>query len=305
MAWSEREQRRIELAASCRATDGIPKVGGAGEVRNGVQTMHNGVHVVEGSAGGAWSTEVIRRLRGHCEPQQEVVFHELLERLAATGVDAPVSLELGASWGWYSLWLLQRFPSARTHLVDADPARLELARRNFALNKREGTFLQATVGGEGDTLPALLDRLGLDHVDVLRCDVAGAEHDVLAGGAAVLRAGRVRFAVVSTHHHSIGGDPLLHQRTLELLRSLGAHVVAEHTVGESFAGDGLIAVSFESRDRDVSMDVPRARVGDSVYGDPLRDLARAEAELAALRAENERLAAEVASRPTGRRWGRR
>jgi hypothetical protein len=92
----------------------------------------------------------------------------------------------------------------------------------------------------------------------------------------------VRFAVVSTHHHVISGDPLTHQRCLDLLRDAGGHVIVEHTVAESYSGDGLIVVSFDDRDRDLQVVTSRCRVGDSWFGDPLRDLEGAYRELGRL-----------------------
>ena len=108
---------------------------------------------------------------------------------------------------------------------------------------------------------------------MLLVDVQGAETALIEGGLDLLRSGVVRFALVSTHHHSISGDPLTHQRCVDLLVGAGGHVIAEHTVAESFSGDGLVAVSFDERDRDLRVELSRARVGASLFGDPLLDLA--------------------------------
>lgn len=287
----ETELARIALTVACRDTDAIPKVEDAGEVRDGVQVMHNGVRVVEGGYYGEWMAEVIRRLRGHHEPQEEVAFHAVLERLATTCGPAPAMLELGAFWAYYSLWFLHRVPGGRAFLVEPDPAYLEIGRRNIELNGFDATFLQAAVGrdrrpprpfeceSDGVTrdvsiegLRSLLDRFHLEHLDLLFADVQGAEWPLLDGARDLLRDGRVRFVVASTHHHVISGDPLTHYRCLEVLRELGAHVIVEHTVAESYSGDGLIVASFDERDRDLKVCVSRCRAGDSWFGDPLRDL---------------------------------
>ena len=301
MVLGEGELARIGLTVACRDTDGLPKVAGAGDVTDGVQLMHNGVKVVEGGYYGEWMTEVIRRLRGHHEPQEEVAFHAVVERLAATAGPAPVMLELGAFWAYYSLWFKQRIPEGRAYLVEPDPAYLDVGRRNFALNGFEGTFHQAAVGrdaapsqpfeceSDGQTRPvpveglrSLLRRFHLDHVDLLFSDIQGFEWPLLDGARDDLAAGAVRFLVVSTHHHVISGDPLTHQRCLDLLRELGAHVLLEHTVAESYSGDGLIVVSFDDRDRDLAVVTSRCRVGDSWFGDPLKDLEAAYRELGRL-----------------------
>ena len=301
MTLGDGERARIALTTACRDTDGIAKVPDAGAVRDGVQLMHNGVRIIEGGYYGEWMTEVIRRLRGHHEPQEEVAFHAILERLAATAGAHPVMLELGSFWAYYSLWFLQRIPGGRSFLVEPDPAYLEIGRRNFELNGVEGTFHAAAVGADragpvpfecesdGVTRPvsieglrSLLDRFHLDRVDLLFSDVQGAEWPLLQGGRDLLAAGRVRFLVVSTHHHVISGDPLTHQRCLELLQELGAHVIVEHTVAESYSGDGLIVVSFDEQDRDLHVVTSRCRVGSSWFGDPLRDLESAYRELGRL-----------------------
>jgi FkbM family methyltransferase len=301
MSLGEGELARIALTVSCRDTDAIPKVPGAGAVTDGVQLMHNGVRVVEGGYYGEWMTEVIRVLRGHHEPQEEVAFHAVLERLAATCGESPVMVELGAFWAYYSLWFKHRLPHGRAFLVEPDPAYLDVGRRNFELNGLEGTFHQAAVGrgraaaapfecesdGQARAVPiegltSLLDRFGLGHVDLLFSDVQGYEWPLLDGGRDDLAAGRVRFLVMSTHHHVISGDPLTHQRCLQLLGELGAHVVLEHTVAESYSGDGLIVASFDERDRDLEVVTSRCRVGRSWFGDPLVDLEAAWRQLGKL-----------------------
>ena len=320
------EHERIKLTTSCRDTDRIPKVADAGEVRTTpegrVQVMHNGVLVVEGGYYGDWMTEIIRTLRGHHEPQEEIVFHEIVERLAADE-GAPTVVELGAFWSDYTLWSMQRLPAARAIVVEPDPNNLEVGRTNLRLNGREAEVLQAAVGavaqppqpfmcesdGQVRSVPtvdlrSLLERYHLERIDLLLADVQGAE-TVLLEGAGHLLADHVRFVVVSTHHHAISGDPLTHQRCRDLLVGLGAHIVAEHTVAESFSGDGLIAASFDGRDEDLHVTVSHARPCHSLFGDPLVDLAQerqesraalsaSEAEAESLRNEVSRIAEEVA-----------
>ena len=50
-------------------------------------------------------------------------------------------------------------------------------------------------------------------------------------------------------------------------------------MAESYSGDGLIVASFDPRDRDLEIPVSRARVGSTLFGDPLEDLAQALEEL--------------------------
>lgn len=289
--------RRVRLTVAVDDCDALPKVPDAGEVvqRDGrqVQVMHNGVVVEAGGYFGDWMAEIVRCLRGHHEPQEELVFARVLEHLRATGLTAPRVVELGAFWAYYSLWALQEFPDAQVVLLEPDPANLELGKRNLALNGRTATVVHGVMGREpGATqefgnldgsvtqvrqydLEGLLQETGLDRVDLLLCDVQGGEQFLFTQAGALLRSGRVRFAVVSTHHHSISGDALTHQRLLRELVQLGAHVVVEHTVGESCSGDGLIVVSFDPADADLVVHTSRVRQGDSLFGPPEEELAAA------------------------------
>jgi FkbM family methyltransferase len=290
--------RRVALTVAVRDTDSIPKVPDAGQVqeRDGtrVQVMHNGVVVEEGCYHGAMVTEIISALRGHHEPQEETVFHALVQRLKADDIERPAMAELGAFWAYYSLWFNRELPGAVNVMVEPDPYNIEVGRRNFALNGMDGTFVHGAVGFdhggsvwlpcESDwkvrqiptvTLDGLLADQGLERFDLVLCDAQGAELQVLEAARGALTTGRVRFLVVSTHHHTICGDPLMHQRCLELLQGLGAHIIAEHSVAESCSGDGLIAASLDPRDAGFTVDVSHVRAKDSVFGELEYDLATA------------------------------
>jgi FkbM family methyltransferase len=273
--------------------------------------MHNGVLVEAGCYYGDWMTEVIRRLDGHHEPQEEAAFHLVVERIRASGPPDPVMLELGSFWAYYSLWMARSVPRARLVLVEPDLTYLEVGRRNMALNGATGRFINAAIGTpdgastdfrcESDgrrrpvplaTVDGIMDRERLDHVDLLLCDTQGAELTMLEGAVRALAERRIRFMVISTHHHTISGDPRTHMRCLDLVSAAGVHVIAEHTVSESFSGDGLIVASLDRRDFDLSLDLSLARARDSLFGEVEPDLARALADRDALASERDALAAQ-------------
>jgi FkbM family methyltransferase len=294
MSFSDEELRRIALAERVRATDMLPKVSGAGSVisRDGVdvQVMHNGVLIEKDCYYGAWMTELITRLRGHHEPQEEIAFSALVDILSRDSA-SPTMVELGSYWGYYSLWMRKTLPGASLILVEPDVRNLEIGRRNFELNDAEGTFIEAAIGpthgrvirmmSESDgrrrpvrtiTLDGLVTTQGLDRVDLLLCDVQGAEVDMLRGAVHTIREGRLRFVVISTHW--LQGRPLIHQTCLTLIAAEGGHVIADHSITESCSGDGLIVASFAPQDAGLVLDIPLVRARESLLGELEWQLAR-------------------------------
>jgi FkbM family methyltransferase len=285
--------RRADMTVSCRDCELIPKVQDAGKVISldgrPVQIMHNGVRVVAGGYYGDWMTGIIERLQGHHEPQEEAVFHEILKHLAP---DATM-LELGGFWSYYSLWFKSEHgDQRRAYVVEPDPAHIAVGRANAALNDTEITFVQGCVGAEpirAVTFPtesagniripqisiaSFLREHRISKLDVLHCDTQGAETEIIRSCETLFRDHAIRFGIFSTHSHHISGDPLTHQRCLEMLRDFGGTILAEHDVHESFSGDGLIAAYF-GREPIAWNEPPisRNRYSTSLFRNPLYDLA--------------------------------
>lgn len=253
-------QARIAITLACRDCDSIPKVPDAGRIfrcdGEPVQIMHDGTLVLAGGYYGDWMARIIAGLDGHHEPQEETLFHGLL----AHARPATLVVELGAYWAYYTNWYLGAVPGSRAVCVEPEAANLEVGRRNLLLNGREARLVQASVGGSfrpaGDDLPvecldmpAVLDRIDGEPIEMLHMDVQGAETAFLASMRQTDAARLVRFLVVSTHHRAISGSPTTHQDCLAGLRDQGAFILDEHSVEESFSGDGLIVASFDPRDR--------------------------------------------------------
>ena len=283
---------RVAMTVSCTDADHLPRVADAGAVidhpSGRVQVMHNGVLVEEGCYYGVLSGEIIRCLRGIHEPQEEVVFAAIMDRLARTPPSdrRPTMIELGSFWAYYSLWFLNDFPEGRSICLEPDAHHLEVGKRNFAINERNGTFINAAIGLGGGSvrgfvtetnpepvdlpshdLDSLLAECGLEHVDVLLSDIQGGEVPLLMRASERLRRGAVRFLIVSTHDLSITGSATTHQQVLDILLWSGAHIIAEHTISESFSGDGLIVASFDPRDRDMQVSITRNRSRESLFGE--------------------------------------
>jgi FkbM family methyltransferase len=299
---------RVLLTTSCRDAYALPchpDAGVCGRDEHGsYQVMHNGLRVVRGGYHGDWMEEIIRRLRGVHEPQEEVVFHHALGRMPP----GATMIELGGFWAWYSLWFRSAVADARNFVVEPDPANIGVGRANFARNGWSADFTQASVGATSEAsvpfvcesdgatrgipqigLDAFLAERGIERVDLLHADIQGAETAMLEGARKSMAEGRIRLIFVSTHHHSISGDPLTHQRTLAVLREAGARILVEHSVAESFSGDGLVVASFDSQDAGLaSIPISRARASDGIFPEVEYDLAEAWAQLRKVRERKRR-----------------
>ena len=127
--------------------DRVPKVAGAGEVFDldgrPMQRMHNGLLVDEGCYWGPWLTAIIRSLRGHLEPQEELAFHQVIQRLAASE-HATTMFGRGSFWAYHSLWFVATVPHGRVIALEPDPVCVDVGRRNFALKGRrdQASFVQ-------------------------------------------------------------------------------------------------------------------------------------------------------------------
>jgi FkbM family methyltransferase len=281
------------MATLCHDCDPLPRVAHAGEVLTDpdgerVQIMHNGLRVVADGYCGPWMTRLIGLCNGHHEPQEERVFHEIVSRLPE---DASM-IELGGWWAFYTLWFLQHHPARRGLVVEPDPRHHAVGEADARLNGLAPVFISgfagataaapmpfATESGERVVIPRvavpqLMEDHGIDRLDLLHCDAQGAELEVLTGCAGLFRSRRIRFVLVSTHHWLISGDPLTHQRCLELIGGCGGRIVAEHDVHESFSGDGLIAAHFGDEKLDwAPVPISRNRYSTSLFRNPLYDLA--------------------------------
>jgi FkbM family methyltransferase len=263
------ELQRTLMTVSCRDSDVIPKVANAGAMvlrgEERLQLMHNGLEVVYGGYYGDWMAQVIRGLNGHHEPQEELVFHTLLRYIR----HRTQIVELGCFWAYYSLWYLKTIPDSTALGIEPDATHLGIGMHNAALNgmSERMRFMNAWVGGrslaahaaptetsaEAHPLPmvnapAVLDHAGPAGIELLHLDIQGAELELLRSIDAGL-ARRLRFVMVSTHHSSISGSSTIHGDCVETLRALGATILVEHDVVESFSGDGLILASMLPEDR--------------------------------------------------------
>lgn len=242
----EKAYARIILTMSCDDADDIPKHPDAGKVfdKNEIvpyQVMHNGIKVVKDGYCAAWMTDLIYALKGHHEPQEEKVFYEILKYIPQKAV----MLELGSYWGYYSLWFAKEIQEPTNYLIEPDPERLDLGRRNFALNKCTASFVHGYVGKCGTDagnfqgarkilIDEFLEEQGIDHVNILHSDIQGSEYEMLESAINSILLDKIDYFVISTHSGNIHSD------CINFLKFHHYKIIAEHSPSESYSVDGLV-----------------------------------------------------------------
>lgn len=246
---------RVKETISCRDTDYIPKVDNAGgifqENHYTYQLMHNGVKIAQDCYVGGWMTEIIKKLKGHHEPQEEKVFYEILKYIPN---DASM-MELGSYWSYYSLWFAKKVKNAKNYMVEPMKNNMEIGYKNFELNNCKGEFLNAYLGSEykqdslfedwdGNkySLPMVsIDYLinkkySIPYLNILHSDIQGGELEMLKGCKESISQNKIGFLIISTH-----GDDI-HKECLNLIQSdYKFKIIVEHKPSESYSVDGLVA----------------------------------------------------------------
>lgn len=231
---------RINLTLSCPDNSRIPRVPNAGRVRDGVLTMHNGLLIHRGSYYGETVSVLLELNGGVHEPQEESIFQEVLKFIPP----GATMMELGAYWGFYSMWFARSVPSARCLLVEPQSRNLDLGKSNFALNNLQADFLQGWSGSkpddEDDPFPVygvdeLMERQGIETLNMLHADIQGAEVEMLRTATKAIARGAIDYAFISTHSDQ------LHEECLRFLIDRGFSIIAEANVTDSFSEDGVIA----------------------------------------------------------------
>jgi len=138
-------------------------------------------------------------------------------------------IDVGAAIGQFSMFAARCLPDAVIHAFEPEASNIGTLKRNIArngaqgrvvvhqsaLSDRQGTarfetsastwnshLVDASADGPGyetvpvETLTAVLPQLGLDHVDILKINVAGLEASVLAGAMPCLAEGKVDMLIL-------------------------------------------------------------------------------------------------------------
>ena len=245
----------MKAAKRARHCDGIPKVDDAGKVMTykgaPVQIMHNGVRIFSGCYHGERMTKIIKALKGHHEPQEEKVFHQVLAHVPEDGT----MLEVGCFWAYYSLWFSHEMPNRKNLLIEPVAWKRMIAELNFTLNERsvqvdpcyiedaEISLQESTASEEAFlkdsravTIDAYLAEKGLDRLDILHADIQGAELSLLHGAKNALKSHMIDYIFLSTHEGR-------HASSVQLLKEYNYKILAEHSEEESYSADGLIVAA--------------------------------------------------------------
>ena len=227
----------------------IVKDAKSGVIHRGVQTLHHGVRVLAGSYYGPEYALLLEATQGVHEPQEEWCFQNVLERLMSKTPGQPMHMvEMGAFWGFYSLWFLLNVPNSTARLIEPDSFNLQSGRRNAELNGVSNKVIlqQAYIGDKQPTSEDGAVYTSLDalpyletgrKISIVHADIQGHELDMLKGARETLRAGLVEYLFISTHSES------LHSECLKWLSANGFSILASHTLAESYSNDGLIVAA--------------------------------------------------------------
>jgi len=240
--WLKREDwvQRLQVAKQCRENDLFDHVDNAGEMHDGYIRMHNGLLVESGGYYGAAANVLLTGNLGVHEPQEEYLFREVLRQLPA----GSTMLELGAYWGFYSMWFKRDIPDSRCYLVESEMENINVGIRNFQRNQLqpEGTLL-ARIGQSNSasvdsaptmTVDEILKHFGLGNVTLLHADIQGYELEMLLGANGALAEKRIGIMFISTH--SMG----VHYQCKTHLEKVGYVVPWSIDLVDSYSFDGVL-----------------------------------------------------------------
>jgi len=232
-------KKRIADVVDCPDNAFIPRVAEAGRLERGWITMHNGIQVGALGYYGSGVLNMLMQNRGVHEPQEERAFGEVLRSIPAGGA----MVELGAYWGFYSLWFNRAVPQARSFLIEPKSANIESGRRNFRHNGASAEFERAFVGAAEKpslvgaptiSVDGFCRRRGFERLAMLHSDIQGAEVAMLEGACDMLGREAIDYVFISTHSNE------LHRLCTELLVGHGYRILASADLQETYSHDGLL-----------------------------------------------------------------
>lgn len=237
----------IKKALACPDLDKIEREPDSGSISwFGKQILHHGTKVLAGSYFGPEYCLLIKATKGVHEPQEELAFQEVLKRISQKSLAKnPHILELGAFWGFYSIWFLKTFPKADALMIEPEPFNIKSGINNCKINKvkKRAHIKRAFISNSQSDFASKCPKLNVDslgylatkkQITILHSDIQGHELAMLIGAKKCFKTKLVSYVFISTHSNSS------HKQCLNLIIDYDCHILAEHNVCESFSNDGLI-----------------------------------------------------------------
>lgn len=216
----------------------IPRAVDAGRIIDGYLVMHNGIKIIPGSYYGEGIRLMLGRNSGVHEPQEEYAFMKVLKYMPAEAS----MIELGAYWGFYSMWFHKMVKDPRCYLVEPSIYKLKNGKLNFAVNNYKGTFMRGNIGALPDnnkgvpllTVDSIVDEHGLKHMNILHSDIQGFELDMLHGAKNTFERRMIDYVFISTHSNE------LHKDCISFLKDQRFLILADANLNETYSCDGVI-----------------------------------------------------------------
>jgi hypothetical protein len=230
---------RILDVLSCPDNTDIPRCTDAGQVIGSTVVMHNGIKIRALGYYGGGILNLLIRNKGVHEPQEEKAFQEVLKYIP----DGATMLELGAYWGFYSIWFAKSIPTAHCYLIEPDPRNIESGKQNLRLNGVEAKLFRTAVGDPKTTnlksvktisLDEFCQRRDISKIHILHSDIQGAELSMIEGSTHLLKGLLIDYIFISTHSDEI------HYECIERLKSFGYHILCSADLKNTYSYDGLI-----------------------------------------------------------------
>lgn len=237
-------KKRIDDVLICKDNAFIPRVPNAGSINKDVQIMYNGLKIRLGSYYGsanhiAGQHKLLEANKGVHEPQEERVFHEVLQWMPPQAS----MIELGAFWSFYSMCFNKAVSNSFNYMIEPVAENLYCGKRNFQLNNMKGDFTQAYLGQQSDDrwysiktvcIDDFVKRKKIQHVNLLHSDIQGYEYEMLLGAEKTIKAKMVDYIFISTHSNE------LHANCRDFLEKHNFVVIADADLDQTFSYDGLI-----------------------------------------------------------------
>lgn len=215
----------------------IPRIQGAGSVENDIIIMHNGIKIHMGNLAYYDDfAEILKINKGLHEPQEEYVFAEVLKYIQGDST----MIELGAYWGFYSLWFQSKINGANNYLIEPNPHNLMCGKENFRINNMHGNFTEGKIGKDGLDLKQFITQNSIKKINLLHADIQGAELEMLIEIKPLLKERLVDYIFVSTHSQS------LHYSCIDELVHANYTIIASADFdNETYCFDGVLVAKRE------------------------------------------------------------